>query len=85
LSSSKSYGWHARTSKLHRKAIRRIMMQASRKSLEEQEKKAQESDDLEEAKKAVAALENLIWKHRMQESYFCIKYVFKPGQGGGLQ
>jgi hypothetical protein len=27
----------------------------------------------------------LIWKHRMQESYFCIKYVFKPGQGGGLQ
>jgi hypothetical protein len=53
-----------------------------KKSLEEQEKRAWESDDPEEAKKVVAALENLIQKHRMQESYSRIKYVFKPSQGG---
>ena len=54
-------------------------------ALEEKERKARESDDPKVAKKAAAAVEALIRRHQMQESYSHIKYVFKPGLGGGLQ
>ena len=56
-----------------------------KQDLEEKEKKAWESDDPKVAKKAAAAVEALIQKHQMQESYSQIKYVFKPSLGGGLQ
>ena len=56
-----------------------------KKDLDEKEKKARESDDPKAAKKAAAAVEMLIQKNQMQESYLRIKYIFKPGLGGGLQ
>jgi hypothetical protein len=56
-----------------------------RAALEQKEKAVQESDNPKSATKAAAAVELLIWKHRMFESYAKIKRVTKPGTGGGLQ
>ena len=55
-----------------------------KEDLEEKEKKAQESDDPKVAKKAAAAVDALIRKHRMQESYSRIKYVSNPVLGVGF-
>jgi hypothetical protein len=44
-----------------------------RAALEQKEKAVQDSDDPKIAKKAAAAVESLIWKHRTLESYAKIK------------
>jgi hypothetical protein len=49
------------------------------------EKEAQESNDPKAAQKAAKAAETVLCKHRTQKSYTRIKYIFKPGLGGGLQ
>jgi hypothetical protein len=54
-------------------------------ALEQKEKAVQDSDDPKIAKKAAAAVESLIRKHRTFESYAKIKRVTKSGMGGGLQ
>jgi hypothetical protein len=56
-----------------------------RQALEEQEEKGRDADDPKAAKKAAAAVEALIRKHRTQESYTRIKNVMQPHSGGGLQ
>jgi hypothetical protein len=56
-----------------------------RAALEQKEKAVQESNNPRSAKKATAAVESLIWKHRTFESYGKIKQVTKPGTGSGLQ
>jgi hypothetical protein len=54
-------------------------------ALEQKEKAVRDSDDPRIAKKAAAAVESLIRKHRTFESYAKIKQVTKSGMGGGLQ
>ena len=56
-----------------------------RAALEQKEKAVRDSDDPKIAKKAAAAVESLIRKHRTFESYAKIKRVTKPGTGGRLQ
>jgi hypothetical protein len=56
-----------------------------RAALEQKEKAVRDSDDPKIAKKAAAAIESLIRKHRTFESYAKIKRVTKSGMGGGLQ
>jgi hypothetical protein len=43
------------------------------------------ADDSKKAKKAEAAIETVIQKHRTQESYNQIRNVTCPNSGGGLQ
>jgi hypothetical protein len=56
-----------------------------RHALEEKEKEIKDVDDPKKAKKAAAAIESLIRKHRTEESYKQIKQVVRPNSGGGLQ
>ena len=56
-----------------------------RNALEHHETTVKESDDPKAAKKAAAAVESLIRKHRTLESYARIKRATKPNSGGGLQ
>jgi hypothetical protein len=56
-----------------------------RDALEEKEKEIKDADDPKKAKKAAAAIESLIRKHRTEESYKRIKQVVRPNSGGGLQ
>jgi hypothetical protein len=54
-------------------------------ALEEKEKEIKDADDPKKAKKAAAAIESLIRKHRTEESYKQIKQVVHPNSSGGLQ
>lgn len=56
-----------------------------RDALEEKEREVKEVDDPKKAKKAAAAIEAIIRKHRTQESHSRIKNVAQPNSGGSLQ
>jgi hypothetical protein len=56
-----------------------------RQALEKHEETIKETDDPKKAKKAAAAVESIIRKHRTLESYARIRWVTKPNSGGGLQ
>jgi hypothetical protein len=56
-----------------------------REALEKKEREVKEAEDPANAKKAAAAIESVIRKHRTQESYNRIQQVTRPNSGGGLQ
>jgi hypothetical protein len=56
-----------------------------REALEKKEREVKEADDPKKVKKAAAAIESVIRKHRTQESYNRIQQVTHPNSGGGLQ
>jgi flagellar motility protein MotE (MotC chaperone) len=56
-----------------------------REALEKKEREVKEAEDPAKAKKAAAAIESVIRKHRTQESYNRIRQVTRPNSGGGLQ
>jgi hypothetical protein len=56
-----------------------------REALEQKEREVKEADDPKKVKKAAAAIESVIRKHRTQESYNRIPQVTHPNSGGGLQ
>lgn len=58
---------------------------ALRNALKEKVKEVENANDPKEANNVAAAIESLICKHHMPESYTQIKRVTRPHSGGGKQ